>query len=121
MNDKLVVHLAGIRDERGLIRKDMPEKHTIRVHVRGEIVWLRLGHFRGHVTDGAGESSEVVGPILVPFAVLQLLGKAHVKDFDLSADVESNVVGFNISVDDTVIIIVVRRRNARKGKHKLIW
>lgn len=115
MNDKLFVHLAGIRDERGLIRIDMPEKHPIRVYISGEIVWLRLGHFRGHVTDGSGESSEVVGPILVPFAVLQLLGKAHIEDFDLSAHVESNVVGFDISVDDTV---VVRRISARKGKHK---
>lgn len=103
MDNELVVHLAGIRNEWGLIRKDVPEKHTVGIHISGEVVGLRLGHFWGHVTDGSGESSEVVGPVLVPFAVLQLLGKAHVEHFDLSAHVESNVVGLNVSVDDAVL------------------
>jgi len=102
LDDKFVEHFNGIGEERRLIRKDVPEEHTIGVNIRGEVVRLRLGYLWRHVADGPGETGEVVGSVLVLILFLQFLGKTHVEDLDLPANVKADVVGLDISVDDAV-------------------
>ena len=103
MDDEFVEHFNGIGMERRLIREDVPEEHAIGVNICGEVVRLRLGYLWRHVADGPGETGEVVGSVpLILILFLQFLGKTHIEDLDLPANVEADIVGLDISVDDAV-------------------